>query len=181
MFRSLTGSLGIAGSETKGLATNLTSTLGSISTFAEQNSFVRSLVGSLSSDSSLIDHVSLLRSLNGALTINSRSTKGSIESLRGHINTPTVLSGHYDCHETLIANCGTVSASFAYLVVALGAVAFAIYAIRLRGRSPSPEEVKPEKVVVDKEGWETKEFKGKKRKETKASDEDGDWEKKHEG
>jgi hypothetical protein len=160
----------------------LTATLGSASAFAEQNSFVRSLVGSLSSGSGLIDHVSLLRSLSGALTINSRSTKGSIESLRGHINTPTVLTGHYDCHETLIANCGTVSASFAYLVVAIGAIAFAIYAIRLRGRSPGPpEEAKPENVVVDKEGWETKDFEGKKRKDTKASKEDDDWEKKPEG
>jgi hypothetical protein len=41
--------------------------------------------------------------------------------------------------------------------------------------------VKPEEVVVDKEGWETKDAEGKKQKETKASNEDDDWEKKPEG
>jgi hypothetical protein len=180
LVRSLTASLGIAGVETKGLATSLNGGLGLASSFAEQVSFVRSLVGSLSSGSALVDQVSLSRYLNGTLTVNSQSTKGSIESLGGHINTPTILTGNYECHETLLANCGTVSASFAYLVVALGAIAFAIYAIRLRGVSPGPKEAKPEKVVVDKEGWETKDSQGKKRKETKPSNEDDDWEKKPE-
>ncbi|HEX4919110.1 MAG TPA: hypothetical protein VFV92_00030, partial [Candidatus Bathyarchaeia archaeon] len=89
--------------------------------------------------------------------------------------TPAVLSGHYDCHETLIANCGTVSASFAYLVVAIGAALFAVYAVRLRGRSPGlSEELAPESVEVDKEGWETKTLDSKKQKGKKSfSDERG--------
>jgi hypothetical protein len=103
--------------------------------------------------------------MNGALTMNSRYTKGSAEILGGHITTKTVLSGHYDCHETLIGNCGTPSATFAYLVVVVGALLFAVYAVRLRKPSSGlPEELRPENVVVDKEGWETKASDKKKRK-----------------
>jgi hypothetical protein len=102
--------------------------------------------------------------------MNSRLAKGSAEVLRSNLTSKTVLSGHYDCHETIIGNCGTVSGSFAYLVVALGAILFAVYAIRLRGRSPSlPEELKHENVLVDKEGWETKATDGKKPKRKKSS------------
>jgi hypothetical protein len=102
--------------------------------------------------------------------MNSRYTKGSVENLGGHITTKTVLSGHYDCHETLVGNCGTASASFAYLVVVLGALLFAIYTVRLRQRSSGPsDELKPVNVVVDQEGWETKAPEGKKRKREKSS------------
>jgi hypothetical protein len=102
--------------------------------------------------------------------MNSRYTRGSAENLGGHITAPTVLSGHYDCHETIVGNCGTASASFAYLVVAIGAIAFAVYAIRLRGRSPGlADELKPENVVVDKEGWETKASDKKERQRKKTS------------
>ena len=98
------------------------------------------------------------------------------------MTTGTTLSGHYDCHETLIANCGTASASFAYLVVALGATLFAVYAIRLRGRSPSlQEELKHENVLVDKEGWETKASDGKKRKREKSSNDKENREQKSDG
>jgi len=70
----------------------------------------------------------------------------------------------------LIANCGTASAYFAYLVVALGAILFAVYTIRLRQRSPSlPEELRHENVMVDKEGWETKASDSKKRKGKRSS------------
>jgi hypothetical protein len=114
--------------------------------------------------------------------MNSRFGKGSAENLRSNLTTRTVLSGHYDCHETLIANCGTASASFAYLVVALGAILFAVYAIRLRGRSPSlPEELKHENVLVDKEGWETKASDGKKRKREKSSNDKENREQKSDG
>jgi len=137
--------------------------------------FVRSLAGSLSSSSGLGEQLSLLRSLSGSLTMNSRFGKGSAVNLRSNLTTRTVLAGHYDCHETLLANCGTASASFAYLVVALGAIAFAVYAIRLRRRSPSlPEELRPENVVVDKEGWETKASDKKERQRKKSSNDRGD-------
>jgi hypothetical protein len=61
-------------------------------------------------------------------------------------------------------------------------VLFAVYAIRLRGRSPSlPEELKHENVLVDKEGWETKASDGKKRKGKKASNNTEDREQKSDG
>ncbi len=114
--------------------------------------------------------------------MNSRFGKGSAENLRSNLTTRTVLAGHYDCHETLLANCGTASASFAYLVVALGAIAFAVYAIRLRRRSPSlPEELRPENVVVDKEGWETKASDKKERQRKKSFNDQGDRDEKPEG
>jgi hypothetical protein len=115
--------------------------------------------------------------------MNSRYTKGSVESLGGHITTSTVLSGHYNCHETLIGNCGTPSATFAYLVVVLGALLFAVYAVRLRQRSPGPpEELKPVNVVVDKEGWETKASDNKKKqKREKTSNDKEDREQKPDG
>ena len=91
--------------------------------------------------------------------------------LRTTLTTKTVLSGDYDCHETIIGNCGSVSGAFAYLVVALGTMAFAVYAIRLRRQSRSlPEELKPENVVVDKEGWETKASDKNERQRKKSSD-----------
>jgi hypothetical protein len=111
--------------------------------------------------------------------MNSRYTRGSAENLGGHITAKTVLSGQYACHETLIGNCGTPSATFAYLVVVLGALLFSIYALRLRQRpSGLPEELKPENVVVDKEGWETKASDKKKRK---ISNDKEDREQKSEG
>src|SRR5207302_8782509 len=96
LFRSLSGSLGIAGAETKGLATSLNAALGSTSSVAEQISFFRSLAGSLSSNSSLGEHLSLLRTLSGSLTMNSRFGKGSAENLRSNLTTKTGLSGHYE-------------------------------------------------------------------------------------
>jgi hypothetical protein len=67
-------------------------------------------------------------------------------------------------------------------VVALGAILFAVYAIRLRQRSPGlPEELRHENVLVDKEGWETKASDGKKRKGKKASSDKVDREQKSDG
>ena len=182
LFRSLTDSLGIAGTETKGLGTSLSAVLGSTSSLAEQTMFVKSLADSLSSSSSPGEQFSLVRTLGGSLTMNSRLGKGSAEVLRSNLTGKTVLSGHYDCHETIIGNCGSVSGSFAYLVVALGAIAFAVYAIRLRRQSPSlPEELRHENVLVDKEGWETKASDGKKRKREKSSNDKEDREQKSGG
>src|SRR5438309_8733590 len=111
-----------------------------------------------------------MRTLSSSITINSRFGKCYSEILRSNLTTKTGLSGHYECHDTIVGNCGTVSASFAYLVVALGAIAFAVYAIRLQRRSPSlPAELRPENVVVDKEGWETKASDKKERQRKKPS------------
>jgi hypothetical protein len=114
--------------------------------------------------------------------MNYRYTKGSAEILGGHITTKTDLSGYYDCHETLIGNCGTPSASFAYLVVGLGALLFTVYAVRLRQRSSGlAEELKLENVVIDKEGWEMKASGDKKRDRKKSSNDNEDGKERPEG
>jgi hypothetical protein len=93
-----------------------------------------------------------------------------------------VLSGHYDCSENLIVSCGSVSVSFAFLAIAIGALVFSVYAVKERRKSSRlPEEPKPEKVVVDKEGWETKAFDGKKRRRKKSSNDMEDREQKSDG
>jgi len=67
-------------------------------------------------------------------------------------------------------------------VVALGAILFAVYAIRLRRRSPGlPEELRHENVLVDKEGWEIKASDGKKPKRKKSSNDKVDREQKSDG
>jgi len=79
------------------------------------------------------------------------------KSIGNKIGDGTVLSGHYDCSENLIVSCGSVSVSFAFLAIAIGALVFSVYAVKERQKSSRlPEESKPEKVDVDKEGWETK-------------------------
>jgi hypothetical protein len=65
------------------------------------------------------------------------------------------LSGHYDCTENILTNCGSSSASLAFPVIGLGVVVFGL-SVRHRRRSHSRKEKKKETVSVDKEGWETK-------------------------
>ncbi len=101
-----------------------------------------------------------------------------IENLQANFNTTTVLSGHSDCSENLIANCGSTTAWFAFLVIALGVIIFGIYATEQRRRA-RPRELKPEKVFVDEEGWETKVFDDEDR-ETRVFDDGGGWETKAE-
>src|SRR2546422_11705577 len=116
--------------------------------------------------------------------LNSLYGRGSLytENLGADFNTRVVLSGHYDCHENLIVNCGTVSASFAFLVVGLGVLIFGIYVARQRRQSSGPlEELEPEEVFVDREGWETKVSDDKEQGGTKASKDEKGWEGKPEG
>jgi len=104
------------------------------------------------------------------------------ETLGANFNTIPVLSGHYDCQENLIVNCGTVSASFAFLVVGLGVLIFGIYVARQRRQSSGPpEELEPEEVFVDREGWETKVTDDQEKGGTKASKDEKGWEAKPEG
>src|SRR5207247_2520476 len=155
-FRSLICSLTLASSETKGLAKALSASLGSTSGFTEHVSLFRSLSdslgfvasffrgstvnlsASLGSPSSFADNTSFFRSLSVSWTMDSIYGRGSLftENLQANFNTTTVLSGHYDCHDNLIVNCGTVSGSFAFLVVALGVLIFGIYVARQRRQSP---------------------------------------------
>jgi hypothetical protein len=156
----------------RGRAEFLTGSLGLSSSLAEKSSLFRSLSGSLGSSSGFAERSSLFRSLSGFLDLAGSRTRGQsfAENLQGKFNPTTVLSGHYDCHENLIANCGTVSASFAFLVVALGVLIFSIYAAKQRWQSPRlQEELEPEEVIVDKEGWETKASEDEERKERKGS------------
>src|SRR5206468_998487 len=94
LFRSLSGSLSLAGSETKGLARSLSSSLSLASGFVEKTSLFRSLsgslsltaseikglaktlTGSLSSSSSLAEKSSLFRYLSGSLSLAGSETKG---------------------------------------------------------------------------------------------------------
>jgi hypothetical protein len=97
--------------------------------------------------------------LAGSWTVGSRYGRGSFiaENLQANFNTRTVLSGHSDCSENILVNCGSSSASFAFLVIAVGVSIFGIYAVKERRRHRAPREgTKDEKVVVDTEGWETK-------------------------
>ena len=95
------------------------------------------------------------------------------KSLGNKIGDGIVLSGHYDCSENLIVSCGSVSVSFAFLAIAIGAIIFAVFAVKERRKSSQiPKEAKPEKVVVDKEGWETKASDDKKRKQSKTSNDE---------
>jgi hypothetical protein len=64
----------------------------------------------------------------------------------------SVLTGRYACF-----NCSSNSGDFALLVIALGVLAFGLYAAKQRRRSSGPStEQGEEKVAVDEEGWETK-------------------------
>jgi hypothetical protein len=137
----------------------LTGSLGSAASFVERSSLFRSLTGSLTSGSGLVERSSLFRSLAGSWTVGSRYGRGSFiaENLQANFNTRTILSGHSDCSENLIANCGSSSASWAFLVIAVGVSIFGIYAVKQRRRNRAPHGgLKDEKVVVDTEGWETK-------------------------
>jgi len=123
-----------------------------------------SLSTSLDSASSPLVRVSILKSLSesfsviGSWDVNPQFGLGPTyrESLRGNLGLGMALSGHYDCHENIIANCGNPLASFAFLVVASGVAIFGIYVVRQRRRSPAREEPKSERVFVDEEGWESK-------------------------
>jgi len=155
--------------------------MSSASSFGEHTSLFRFLSGSLTLDSVFGENTSLFRSLSVSWTIDSSYGRGSFftENLQANFNTPTILSGHYDCHDNLIVNCGTVSASFAFLVVALGVLIFGIYAAKQRRQSPSlQEELESEEVIVDEEGWETKASEDAARNETKGPGDEQGWEKK---
>src|SRR6266571_4981574 len=68
LFRSLSGSLSLTASETKGITKALSGSLSSASSFAERTSLFRSLSASLSIASGFTKKSSLFRSLTGALS-----------------------------------------------------------------------------------------------------------------
>jgi len=138
-------------------------------------SLVRSLIGSLSLGSGFGRSASALRSLGDSWSTNSLAGHGASysKSIGDKIGDRTVLSGHYDCSQNLVVSCGSVSVSFAFLAIAIGAMVFAVFAVKERRKSSRlPEEPKPERVVVDKEGWETKASEAKGRKQSKASNDE---------
>src|SRR6266571_2606028 len=71
---------------------------------------------------------------------------------------------------------------FRFPVVGLGVLIFGIYVARQRWQSSGPpEELEPEEVFVDREGWETKVSDDKEQGGTKASKDEEGWEGKPEG
>ncbi|HYY92613.1 MAG TPA: hypothetical protein VE955_11565 [Candidatus Dormibacteraeota bacterium] len=180
LFRSLTDTIGLSGAATKGLAEALSTSLGQVSGLVEQSSFFRSLTGSFDLASGPAERSSLSLTLTGSLGLDGSQSKGfagtltvsqgATSSLAGTLiytrilqagfNATTPLSGHFDCRENLIGNCGSSFDPFAFLVIALGFLLFGIYAIRQRREPPSqPREAQgaqPSEVYVDKEGWETR-------------------------
>ncbi len=152
--------MSIVASFFRGRAVYLSASLGSTSSLAEKNMFFRSLSGSLTLGSGLGERLSLHRSLSGSWTLLASYRSGGslfIENLRANFNGRAVLSGHSDCSENIIVNCGNSTASFAFLVIAVGVSLFGVYAVKQRRRSRAPRRgPEGEKVFVDKEGWETK-------------------------
>jgi len=81
-----------------------------------------------------------------------RGTKFIPVALGTKFGSGEVLMGRYGC-----LNCSSNTGDFAFLVIALGVVAFGVYAARKRRESSGPpKEPGEEKVAVDEEGWETK-------------------------
>jgi hypothetical protein len=79
-----------------------------------------------------------------------------IENLQASLNTQSFLSGHYDCRENPLTNCGSSTASFAFLVVAVGVMIFGMYVTKQRRQSPAQQgEADDAKATHDEEGWET--------------------------
>jgi len=92
------------------------------------------------------------------------------------------MSGHFECQVNVFVNCGTVTSSFIFLVIAIIAIValvFGIYATRQYWQSPTHREEaetpeyfgdRKENVVEDEEGWETKAFDDKEDREKKDDD-----------
>jgi len=80
--------------------------------------------------------------------------------------------GRYGC-----LNCSSNTGDFAFLAIALGFVAFGVYAAKQRRQSSRSKEdhQDDEQVLMDEEGWETKSSDSKE-PSTKASGEDEGWE-----
>jgi hypothetical protein len=137
------------------------------------------MIGSLTLGSGSGENISVLRSLTVSWTVDSSYRRGSVfeENLRADFNTTVILSGHYDCFENVIANCGTSSAYFAFLVIAFGALAFGIYVAKQHRHSLGGGLKKKDfghnkrwerKGFDDEEGWEEKGFDDEERRETKG-------------
>src|SRR3990170_4073699 len=89
LFRSLSGSLSLAGSQVKGLARSLSGSLGSASSLAGQSSLFRSLSASLSPPLSQV--TSLARALTGSLSLAGSQVKGLARSLSGSLSSASSL------------------------------------------------------------------------------------------
>jgi hypothetical protein len=156
-FRSLSDSLNLGSSFFRGRAVYLGAFVGSTSGSADQGSFFRALTGSITSVTGFGEKASFFMSLSSSWTVHASRGLQFIENLGANFNRRTVLSGHTDCSENIILNCGSSTASFAFLVIGVGVSIFSIYAFKQRRRfSTSRKAQKDEKVVVDPEGWETK-------------------------
>jgi hypothetical protein len=105
-----------------------------------------------------------------------RGTKFVPVALGANFGSGEVLMGRYGCF-----NCSSNTGDFAFLVIALGFVAFGVYAAKQRWQSSGPPtEPGEEKVSVDEEGWETKVSGNAERAVSLPKDKEG-WETRPEG
>jgi hypothetical protein len=91
--------------------------------------------------------------------MNSSYVRGSFftEKLRVDFSTTEVLSGHSDCLENIIVNCGSVSAAIAFPIIAFGVIVFGIYTAKRREQQwQSPADLgglKTQEASDDEEGF----------------------------
>src|SRR6266567_2109048 len=139
VLRSLSGSLSLAGSETKGLARSLTGSLSLASSFAEKSSLFRSvtgslglagsqvkglaktLTGSLSFASSLTERNSLFRSLSGSLSLAGSETKGLAKTLSASIASMSTFTEHASLFRSFSGSLTLVSSETKGLAKTLSA------------------------------------------------------------
>ncbi len=85
LFRSLTGSLSLVGSQAKGIGKSLAGSLGAASGFVEHTSLFRSLAGSFSAVSGIARQSSLFRSLTGSFSTVASQVKLLAEGLNASL------------------------------------------------------------------------------------------------
>src|SRR5206468_3961800 len=112
LFRSLSGSLSLAGSQIKGLARGLSDSMSSASSFAEKSSLFRSLGGSLSSASNFVEKSSLFRSLGASLSLSSSLFGGRAVTLTGSLGSASSLAEKSSLFRSLTGSLSLTS-SFA--------------------------------------------------------------------
>jgi hypothetical protein len=106
-----------------------------------------------------------------------RGTKFVPVALGTKLGSGEVLMGRYGCF-----NCSSTTGYFAFVVIAIGVMAFGVYATKQRRQSSRPlTEPEEEKLSVDEEGWETKVLDSREGKAVDLPKDKEGWETKPEG
>src|SRR5438067_6661058 len=92
LFRSLSGSLSLTASETKGITKALTGSLSLASSLAEKSSFFRSLSSGWTMISGFAEKSSLFRSLSGSLSLSASGIRGRALSLSASLGSASSLA-----------------------------------------------------------------------------------------